>query len=44
MTDAQLDPLFSSAEAFVRMWEACEARSAPALAGELVDAAVPRLT
>ncbi|HEX8819271.1 MAG TPA: membrane dipeptidase [Archangium sp.] len=44
MTDAQLDPLFSSAEAFLRMWEACEARSAPALAGELVDAAIPRLS
>ncbi|HZH76231.1 MAG TPA: membrane dipeptidase [Archangium sp.] len=44
MTDSQLDPLFSSAEAFLRMWEACEARSAPALAGELVDAAIPRLS
>lgn len=44
MTGPQLDPLFSSAEAFLRMWEACEARSAPALAGELVDAAIPRLS
>jgi microsomal dipeptidase-like Zn-dependent dipeptidase len=43
MTDAQLDPLFSSAEAFLRMWETCEARSAANLAGELVNAAIPRL-
>ncbi len=44
MTDAQLDPLFSSAEAFLRMWEACEARGGALLAGELVDAAIPRLS
>ncbi|MCY1076078.1 membrane dipeptidase [Archangium lansingense] len=44
MTDAQMDPLFSSAEAFLRMWEACESRSAALVAGELVDAAIPRLT
>jgi microsomal dipeptidase-like Zn-dependent dipeptidase len=43
MTDAQLDPLFSSAEAFLRMWETCEARSAAIIGGELADAAIPRL-
>ena len=43
MTDAQLDPLFSSAEAFLRMWESCEARSAAIIGGELADAAIPRL-
>jgi microsomal dipeptidase-like Zn-dependent dipeptidase len=42
MTDAQMDPLFSSAEAFLRMWESCEARGAALVAGELVDAAIPR--
>lgn len=42
MTDAQLEPLFSSAEAFLRMWEACEARGAALTAGELTDAAIPR--
>jgi microsomal dipeptidase-like Zn-dependent dipeptidase len=42
MTDAQMDPLFSSAEAFLRMWESCESRGADLLAGELVDAAIPR--
>lgn len=44
MTDAQMEPLFSSAEAFLRMWEACETRGAALVAGELVDAAIPRLT
>ncbi|AKJ05971.1 membrane dipeptidase (peptidase family M19) [Archangium gephyra] len=44
MTDAQMDPLFSSAEAFLRMWESCEGRGAALVAGELVDAAIPRLT
>jgi hypothetical protein len=44
MTHEQFDPLFSSAEAFLRMWEACEAHSAPALAGELPNAAIPRFT
>lgn len=43
MTDAQLDPLFSSAEAFLRMWEDCESRGAALLAGDLVDASLPRL-
>ncbi|QRO00295.1 membrane dipeptidase [Archangium violaceum] len=43
MTDAQMDPLFSSAEAFLRMWEACESRSAALLGGDLADAAIPRL-
>jgi hypothetical protein len=43
MTDAQLDPLFSSADAFLRMWESCEARSAAIVGGELADAAIPRL-
>jgi microsomal dipeptidase-like Zn-dependent dipeptidase len=42
MTDAQLEPLFSSAEAFLRMWESCEARGAALAAGDLVDAAIPR--
>ncbi|MGZ3461289.1 MAG: membrane dipeptidase, partial [Archangium sp.] len=42
LTDAQLDPLFSSAEVFLRMWEACEARGAELTAGELLDAALPR--
>jgi microsomal dipeptidase-like Zn-dependent dipeptidase len=42
MTDAQFDPLFSSAEAFLRMWETCEARSAALLGGELAEAAIPR--
>ena len=42
MTDAQMDPLFSSAEAFLRMWESCETRGADLLAGELVNAAIPR--
>ncbi len=37
MTDAQLDPLFSSAEAFLRMWESCEARGAALTAGEPVS-------
>ena len=37
MTDAQLDPLFSSAEAFLRMWEACEARGTALSAGEPVS-------
>ncbi|WP_224365007.1 membrane dipeptidase [Hyalangium versicolor] len=37
MTDAQLSPLFSSAEAFLRMWEACEARGAALTAGEPVS-------
>lgn len=37
MTDAQLDPLFSSAESFLRMWEACEARGAALTAGEPVS-------
>jgi microsomal dipeptidase-like Zn-dependent dipeptidase len=37
MTDAQLDPLFSSAEAFLRMWEACESRGAALTAGEPVS-------
>ena len=37
MTDAQLDPLFSSAEAFLRMWEDCEARGAALTAGEPVS-------
>ncbi|HYI00754.1 membrane dipeptidase [Hyalangium sp.] len=37
MTDAQLDPLFSSAEAFLRMWEACEDRGAALTAGEPVS-------
>ncbi|HYO67168.1 MAG TPA: membrane dipeptidase [Archangium sp.] len=44
LTDAQMDPLFSSAEAFLRMWESCEGRGAALVAGELVDAAIPRLT
>ena len=44
MTDAQMDPLFSSAEAFLHMWEACESRGADLLAGELLDAATPRLS
>ena len=43
MTDAQLDPLFSSAEAFLRMWESCEARGAALVAGDLLDASIPRL-
>ncbi|HEX5749637.1 MAG TPA: membrane dipeptidase [Archangium sp.] len=42
MTDAQMDPLFSSAEAFLRMWESCEGQGAALVAGELVDAAIPR--
>ncbi|QRK04458.1 membrane dipeptidase [Archangium violaceum] len=42
LTDAQLDPLFSSAEAFLQMWEACESRGAALTAGELMDAAIPR--
>lgn len=37
MTDAQLDPLFSSAESFLHMWEACEARGAALTAGEPVS-------
>ncbi|KFE71254.1 membrane dipeptidase [Hyalangium minutum] len=37
MTDAQLDPLFSSAEAFLRMWEDCEARGAALTSGEPVS-------
>ena len=37
MTDAQMDPLFSSAEAFLRMWEACESRGAALTAGEPVS-------
>jgi microsomal dipeptidase-like Zn-dependent dipeptidase len=37
MTDAQMDPLFSSAEAFLRMWEACEARGAALTANEPVS-------
>ncbi len=44
MTDEQIHPLFSSAEAFLRMWEDCEARSGALLAGELMDAAIPRLS
>lgn len=28
MTDAELEPLFRSAEAYLRMWERAEARSA----------------
>lgn len=42
MTDAQLEPLFSSAEAFLRMWESCETQGGALVAGELVDAAIPR--
>jgi hypothetical protein len=34
LTDAQLEPLFSSAEAFLRMWEACESRAEALAAGE----------
>jgi microsomal dipeptidase-like Zn-dependent dipeptidase len=37
MTDAQLQPLFSSAEAFLRMWERCEAQGAALAAGEPVS-------
>lgn len=37
MTDTQLDPLFSSAEAFLRMWEDCEARGAALTSGEPVS-------
>lgn len=40
MTDAQLDPLFSSAEAFLRMWETCEARASAFSAGEPVSRAL----
>ncbi|PTL80628.1 membrane dipeptidase [Vitiosangium sp. GDMCC 1.1324] len=42
MTPEQFDPLFSSAEAFLHMWETCEARGAALTAGELVNAAIPR--
>jgi microsomal dipeptidase-like Zn-dependent dipeptidase len=34
LTDAQMDPLFSSAEAFLRMWETCETRAEALTAGE----------
>jgi len=34
LTDAQMEPLFSSAEAFLRMWEACESRAEALAAGE----------
>ncbi|OJH40673.1 membrane dipeptidase [Cystobacter ferrugineus] len=44
MKDEQMDPLFSSAEAFLRMWESCEARGAALVAGELLDASIPRLS
>ncbi|WP_224242976.1 membrane dipeptidase [Hyalangium gracile] len=37
MTDAQMNPLFSSAEAFLRMWENCEARGQALTAGEPVS-------
>ena len=37
MTDAQLQPLFSSAEAFLRMWEGCESRGAALASGEPVS-------
>lgn len=44
MRDEQLDPLFSSAEAFLRLWESCEARGAALVAGDLLDASLPRLS
>ncbi|MFL5318189.1 MAG: membrane dipeptidase [Myxococcaceae bacterium] len=34
MTDAQLDPLFRSAESFVALWEKCTERGAAIVAGE----------